>query len=102
MKVQHIIKDKLQVFSPLHLEVINESGQHASGPNAETHFKILLVSEAWEGVSMIARHRKVFSVLAEEQTKGVHALSLHLWTTKEWKERGGELPESPACRGGSS
>jgi BolA protein len=42
-----------------HLEVVNESGSHNVPAGSETHFKVVLVSDAFDGVRLIARHRRV-------------------------------------------
>jgi BolA protein len=50
----------------------------------------------------LARHRAVHDVLAEELAGGVHALAVHTYTGPEWRERFGNAPLSPPCRGGAS
>jgi stress-induced morphogen len=95
------IHDKLvDAFSPLALEVINESHMH-SGPATESHFKVVVVAEGFEGVPLVRRHRLVNQTLAAELAGGVHALSIHAYTPAQWADRGGEVPASPPCRGGS-
>ena len=61
MKIQDSIRSKIEkAFAPLvHLELENESHQHASGPHAETHFKLILASEAFEGMDRVSRQRKI-------------------------------------------
>ena len=99
---QQIIQKKLQDnFSPLHLEVIDESHMHSVPEGAESHFKVVLVSEAFEGTKLIERHRQVNRVLAEELREGVHALALHTLTPEDWFSHGGTVPASPECLGGS-
>jgi len=101
MNVQSSIENKLQqALQPLHMQVINESHQHA-GPATESHFKVVLVTAAFEGVSRIQRHRQVNQYLSQELQQGLHALSLKLYTPSEWQARQGDVPASPACRGGS-
>jgi BolA protein len=100
-KIHTQIEKKLKdALASEHLEVINESGQHASGPSAETHFKIICVSSQFENLSLVQRHRKIYSLLKEEQEAGVHALSFHLYTPAEWTEKQTKVPDSPQCRGG--
>jgi BolA protein len=99
---QENIKQKLEsAFSPLHLEVVNESHMHNVPEGSESHFKIVLVSDAFKGERLINRHRQVNSVLADELRGGVHALALHTQTPEEWFEKGGRVPDSPPCLGGS-
>ena len=100
--IQESIKQKLEsAFSPLHLEVINESHMHNVPEGSESHFKIVLVSDAFKGERLINRHRQVNKLLADELQGGVHALALHTQTPEEWFDKGGETPDSPPCLGGS-
>lgn len=85
-------------FSPLHLEVLNESHHHSAGH--DTHFKLVVVSPDFAGLRSVARHQKVYALLADEMAQGLHALALHLYTPEEWAETH-MAPDSPACRGGS-
>jgi BolA protein len=102
MTTQQTIQQKLQAaFTPLHLEVINESDNHNVPKGSESHFKVVLVSRAFEGESLIKRHRQVNKVLAEELQGGVHALALHTLSPEDWFNRGGTVAESPECLGGS-
>jgi BolA family transcriptional regulator, general stress-responsive regulator len=67
-------------LSPVRLDVINESELHAghrSSPGTgESHFRILIVSPKFTGLSRVARHRMVNELLAAELAGGVHALAL--------------------------
>ena len=102
MTTQEIIQQKLQAaFSPMHLEVINESDNHNVPKGSESHFKVVLVSRAFEDESLLARHRQVNKALAEELQGGVHALALHTLSPDDWFNHGGTVPESPECLGGS-
>lgn len=99
MSVQAQIEQKVQAaLAPLHLEVINESYMHRVLPGSETHFKILVVSEQFVDKRLLARHRMLNQLLAQELNQGVHALALHTLTPTEWHAREG-VRESPACRG---
>jgi stress-induced morphogen len=96
------IHDKLVAgFTPSVLEVINESGNHSVKPGAESHFKVVIVSEAFADQSPIARHRAVNAALADELRGGLHALSIFAYTPDQWRDRGGHVPASPPCLGGS-
>jgi len=97
-RIEARLKDSL---APLHLDVVDESYMHATGAGAESHYKVLVVSEAFGSSSLIERHRLVNQLVQEEFQSGLHALSQHTWTPEEWAERGGRLPKSPPCLGGS-
>eukprot|EP00516_Mucochytrium_quahogii_P008826 CAMPEP_0203775438 /NCGR_PEP_ID=MMETSP0099_2-20121227/6089_1 /ASSEMBLY_ACC=CAM_ASM_000209 /TAXON_ID=96639 /ORGANISM=" , Strain NY0313808BC1" /LENGTH=110 /DNA_ID=CAMNT_0050674131 /DNA_START=23 /DNA_END=355 /DNA_ORIENTATION=- len=97
------IQGKLSsAFSPVHLEVLNESHSHNVPKGSETHFKVVVVSGDFEDVGLLQRHRKVNAVLDEElKVRGVHALSIVAKTPEQWEKSGGYIEPSPNCRGGS-
>ncbi|QIM66938.1 transcriptional regulator [Mannheimia granulomatis] len=100
MSVEQTIIQKINSeFSPVLCKIENESYMHSSGRGAESHFKLTLVSDKFEGKRAVARHRAVYACLAEELAKGVHALALHLYTSAEWEDIGGRVPDSPNCLG---
>ena len=103
MTVQADIEDKLAAtLDPKHLEVINESGSHHVPDGSESHFKVVVVADRFEGERLIERHKSVNKILADELANQIHALALHTYTESEWRERNGDAPMSPPCRGGSS
>jgi len=97
VEIESILNNALE---PVYLELINESQQHSVPPNSETHFKLTLVSDYFDGLSPVKRHQKVYSLLAEQMRGGVHALALHLYTPSQWAQRSSPAPESPNCMGG--
>jgi BolA protein len=79
--VQHTITNKLrEAFTPESLDVIDESHLHEGHaghrPGGETHFRIYIVSDAFEGKSRIERHRLINATLAAELAGPVHALAI--------------------------
>jgi BolA family transcriptional regulator, general stress-responsive regulator len=102
MSRQSRIESKIQdALSPMQLEVVDESHMHSVPPGAESHFRVLVVSERFEGQGLVARHRTLNRLLGEELQGGMHALALHTWTPQEWFDKGGAPPQSPPCLGGS-
>ncbi|MDH2999006.1 transcriptional regulator [Pasteurellaceae bacterium LFhippo2] len=100
MLIQQTIIQKLTAqFSPSELFVENESHMHSSGRGAESHFKVTIVSEQFEGMRSVARHRAIYACLAEELENGVHALALHPYTASEWQQQGQAIPKSTNCLG---
>lgn len=92
----------VQELAPIRLDVVNESHMHNVPANSETHFKLVIVSDSFDGLSLVARHRTVNKLLADQLQNGVHALSMHTYTAEEWSARGGEVPTSPPCMGGKA
>lgn len=88
MRIRTAIETKLtRALSPKRLEVIDESARHAghagAHPEGESHFKVVVVAEAFEGLSRVARQRLVYDTLKEELTDHVHALELKTMTPAE-------------------
>lgn len=102
MSVAEIIEKKVaDAVAPLHLEVINESHMHNVPPGSESHFKLVIVSDAFSNKRLVGRHQLINAALRDELAGPVHALSMETHTPVEWQERGGRIMASPACRGGS-
>lgn len=95
------LQEKLtQTFQPSHLEVINESSQHHVPVSSETHFKVIIASPLFSGMSLVKRHQAIYALVPEEMDRGLHALSLHTFSDEEWKKKQDDVPETPSCRGG--
>jgi len=101
MYIEEQINRKLtDELAPSHLEIENESHMH-SGPATESHFRLVVVAEGFQGKRLVQRHQRIYQILAEELKGPVHALSMHLYTAEEWQQRAGNAPTSPRCLGGS-
>lgn len=101
MTIQSIIEQKLEeAFQPEFLDVINESYMHNVPAGSESHFKVTVVSEAFSGKMLLARHRLVNKTLSEE-LNSIHALAIHTMTPEEYFAKSGKVPDSPECLGGS-
>ena len=96
------IEKKLQEgLAPTYIEVVDESYQHSVPKGAESHFKVVISAEAFDGLRLIARHRMIYKLLQAELEQQIHALALHTYTPNEWNALQNGAPDSPACRGGS-
>ncbi len=102
MKIQNTIEQNLGALDPVYMEVVNESAMHNVPDGAESHFKVTIVSEQFNGKMLIQRHRQVNALLENELENSIHALSLHTKTPDEWFEQGGKIGDSPQCLGGSA
>jgi BolA protein len=90
------INDKIN-SSVLNIE--NESRMH-SGSATDSHFKITIVSDDFEGKMLLARHRMINEILKEELDGVIHALTMYTMTTSEYEKKQGVVASSPACQGG--
>ena len=103
MSVQQRIEEKIAAgLDVLHLEVVNESGQHNVPPGSESHFKVVVVSNDFTDRNLVAQHRMIYELLGAELENEVHALALHTYTEKSWRDIRGNAPMSPPCLGGKS
>ena len=80
--VKQTITNKLrETFAPESLDVIDESHLHEGHaghrPGGETHFRVYIVSQAFQGKSRVERHRMINATLASELAGSVHALAIH-------------------------
>jgi BolA family transcriptional regulator, general stress-responsive regulator len=81
MTMETRINERLSAaFSPLSLQVVNESHLHhghAGSPNSgQSHFRVHVVSARFAGCSRVERHRLVNEALAAELAAGIHALAI--------------------------
>lgn len=97
-RAQRLEENLFTIFKPIHLQVIDESKSHSRG--AETHYKVVVVSDMFDQKSRIERQRMVNEVLRNEFNNGMHALSVVSKTPQEWNLNK-EVSDSPKCRGAS-
>lgn len=96
-RIEQIINENL---NPNHLEIYNESHMHHVPKDSETHFKLIIVADKFGDLNRIERHRLVNKLLKSELDSDLHALSLHLFNSSEWNDKGETVLKSPACRDG--
>lgn len=76
-----------ETFTPARLLVRDDSERHRGHAGyregGETHFHVEIVSDAFDGLSRVARQRAVYQALAEELAERVHALELVVRTPAE-------------------
>ena len=81
-----MIRERLtEVFSPQALNIIDESAKHAGHASAggAGHFVVEIVSDAFDGNSLIQRHRQVYEALDDIMHSEIHALSIKASTPAE-------------------
>jgi BolA protein len=88
MNVAAAIEAKLNAaLQPSRLKVVDESELHKGHaghrPGGQSHFRVEIVSAAFEGQTRVARQRRVYEILADELKGGVHALALTTLTPAE-------------------
>ncbi len=83
MRVEDEIRSKLEAeFAPKALNVLDESEQHRGHAGyqegGQSHFRVAIRADAFQGMSRIARHRAVHSALGPELIGRIHALALEI------------------------
>lgn len=102
MPTADVIRDKLNNGLKIdHLDIDDESHMHNVPAGAQSHFRVVVVSDEFDGVALIGRHRSINALLKEELAGSVHALALHTYTPDEWRARNESAGASPECLGGS-
>ncbi len=73
------MRTRLAALAPIHLEIIDESAAHASHAGARSgggHYRMQIVSAAFEGLGTVARHRAVYTALGDLMQNAIHALTI--------------------------
>ncbi len=96
LSLEQQLIERLQTLAPTHLEVVNESAGHGGYfPGKESHFKAVIVSEAFAGLRLVQRHQKVYAAAGDLLSPGqIHALAIHAFLPEEWN---GQDTTSPEC-----
>ena len=75
-----------ETFSPVEIEVLDESHKHVGHLGARSgkgHFKLTIISKRFEGLPMIQRQRLVYRALGSLMETDIHALSMSTLTPSE-------------------
>ena len=84
------IEQRLQFLQPSFLEINDDSkfhSEHIDNPTGGlTHATIIIVSEAFDNLSKIERHRLVHKALKEALASSLHALVLKTYIKKEFEQ----------------
>mmetsp|Transcript_22821 Transcript_22821/g.22041 ORF Transcript_22821/g.22041 Transcript_22821/m.22041 type:complete len:297 (+) Transcript_22821:62-952(+) len=83
------VKMKLGMLKPEELVVEDESHKHsghagmAGSDSIESHFNVRIIASCFEGLSLVQRHKMVYTLLGSEMNNGIHALSIYAKTPDE-------------------
>ncbi len=75
-----VTKVKSALGEDTEIEVIDLTG-------TQDHYKAVVVSDQFDGLNSLKRHRLVYGALAEEMKGPIHALTLETYTATEWANR---------------
>ncbi|MBN3859595.1 BolA/IbaG family iron-sulfur metabolism protein [Neisseriaceae bacterium PsAf] len=83
------VKQILSDINLFYCELIDDSlyhRGHAGNVNNGAHYQLTLVSDDFQDLSKVQRHRLIYEKFAKELKTQIHALSLKIMTIKEWQE----------------
>lgn len=87
-EIKRLIEENLKTAL---VKVEDDSYRHRNHKQAAGkggHYKLIVVSEAFEKMDMISRHRKIYEVLGMHTHQKIHALSIQAHTPEEWEKKG--------------
>ncbi len=80
MTVEEQIRQRLATLEPIALELVDESAKHAghagARPGGNTHWRLAIVSRAFTGKPVVARHRMIYQALGSLMQDPIHALAI--------------------------
>jgi BolA protein len=83
-----MIREKLTAsLSPESLEIIDRSQEHAGHEGAKSgggHFDIIIVTEVFNDMNTVQRHRAIYDALGDAMKSEIHALSIRAYTPEEF------------------
>jgi BolA protein len=89
MTTIELIEQRLRErLAPTHLELLDDSAKHAGHRGATSaggHYRLVIVSEDFEGRSLIERHRLVNEAVRDLFGPKIHALSMRTLTPDQWE-----------------
>ncbi len=87
MSIDRLIRERLSALKPETVEIHDDSATHAGHAGAREsgggHFEVMVVSDAFEGRSTIARHRMIYAAVSDLIPARIHALSIRAYTPRE-------------------
>ena len=78
-RIERIRRLLTAAFAPKELDVIDDSHRHvghAGARDGKGHFTVRIVSDAFAGMTPLAKHRAVYAALGDMMASDIHALSI--------------------------
>lgn len=76
-----LVTERLQALNPTHFEIIDEShlhAGHASAKDGASHFRLIIASDQFEGLTTLAKHRLIYEHVQDLIPHPIHALAIEL------------------------
>ena len=83
-RIEELIKSQLKVSA---IEIVDFSAQHEGhkGNEGGGHFQAVIISDDFKELSLLDRHKKIYSILGDLMKHKIHAFSMKTYTNEEFK-----------------
>jgi BolA protein len=84
-----LLEQRLGAIEPELVQIYDESGEHvghAGAAGGGGHYRLIVVSRRFTGLSPVARHRLVYAAVGDLMQQRVHALAITALTPEELRE----------------
>lgn len=74
-----LLQQRLTALNPSHLEIVDESHMHVGHEGSKdgaSHFRVIISSSQFTGLSLVARHRLVYDLVRDLMPHPIHALAI--------------------------
>ena len=86
-KIEKILVDNFEPYFFLVKDVSEEHRGHQNFiENVESHFEIVIVSQKFENLNNVARHRMINKSLKEEFMSDLHSVTMKTFTIDEYEK----------------
>ena len=84
-KIKDLISKRISIFK---IEIIDDSHKHHNHKKDTSggHFRLFIVSKDFIKLNLIKRHQLIYNLLSDMLKKEIHALSMRLLTSEEYKD----------------
>lgn len=81
--IRKLLTDSLK---PEQIEIIDNSAVHAGHIGAQSggHYHVTIVSDAFEGMTLVQRHQLIYKALGDMMKQQIHALGINAMSPSEY------------------
>ena len=51
------------------------------------HFSVIVISDKFQNISLVDRHRMIYSIFEDKIVTDIHAMQIQTYTLEEWKKK---------------
>ena len=74
-------------FPTFYVRIMGNHKNHENHKNYDGggHFQAVIISDDFEGLSLLDRHKKIYAILGDLMKNEIHAFSMKTYTNNEFK-----------------